>query len=619
VRYWNLSSNSELDYYGVNDDPTNAAAFDKNGDGHKDLLITFKDKFTQAGNEVLFFPTSGSLSGGVPMYDDFDRSIWDSEPENGAAGILLADYDNDGLLDFYVPNHEGQQLYKGTNSGFIEVTSTDSLTIGLGTINAAWGDVDGDSFLDLFVLVGSQEDGFSNSQRFYHNVPDGLGGRVFKEETSSFGIVQTQHVKSVLWADFDGDHDGDLVVMQGDGPGPGYAAGAHNRYLENVDGTFVNNTVDGFTGDDQALWNEPNLGVVMDVDNDGDLDIAYHTHNSIGYFTNDGGVLSASWEAYAAVNAPLDLEPLDFDLDGRTDLLYAQVGNVPHDHPYLYGNRSGSVDYVFVKETISPLNQSDGGTRGVLPVDLNGDGFTELFYGRHTHADPYGNMILFKASPAEGHVQANWISLDVRCETGQENYYGIGATVIVTAGDHTQAQLVSGGGSGYASQPELTRLFGLGGYSGPVDVEIRWPSGETQHVVDLQPNMNHEIHLVPEVVDPTVDFLLLYDANGDGYWQWSWETKTKGDEDLDEVTLYPASHRPTPCVQHPITYSKATPGAVLELEQLTADGTWKRTLTVPRDCESVCKFEYTVESGYGTYTSTSAVHLGAIYICLQGS
>lgn len=173
MRYWNLSSNSELDYYGVNDDPTNAAAFDKNGDGYKDLLITFKDKFTQSGNEVLFFPTSGSLSAGVPMYYDFDRSIWDIEPENGAAGILLADYDNDGLLDFYVPNHEGQQLYKGTSSGFIEVTSTDSLTYGLGTINAAWGDVDGDSFLDLFVLVGSQEDGFSNSQRLYHNVPDG--------------------------------------------------------------------------------------------------------------------------------------------------------------------------------------------------------------------------------------------------------------------------------------------------------------------------------------------------------------------------------------------------------------------------------------------------------------
>lgn len=620
MKYWNRSGNTELDY-AINDYPTNAIAFDKNGDGYKDLIITFRDKNTQGVNETLYFESVGYMDAGVPTFYPYDVYVWDIQPENGTAGILLADFDNDGILDFYAPNHEGQQLYHGTSSGFVKATTSLGLDPALGTINGAWGDIDGDSFLDLYVLDGSQENGLSNSQHFYHNIPDGTGGRMFADETTSHGIPQTQKAMSVLWADFDGDHDGDLVVMQGHASSVGEDPGEHNLYLKNVGGVFVNVTTTMFGSGFDLAWNRNGLGVVMDVDNDADLDIAYHQTNWVGYFANDGsGVLSPAWESNITSEEPRDLEILDYDLDGRIDLLLAQIVNFPHTHPYLYGNRAGAVDFTFVNETGSELNELGGQTDGILPSDMTFDGFTELYCGRYDYGDgPNDNYFFYKAAPAQNHVQANWIGFDIRCESGQDNSYGIGATVIVSAGDHVQAQLISGGGSGYASQPELTRLFGLGDYGGPVDVTIKWPCGDLQQYYGLEPNQYHDIQLAPKVDDSTVSFQLVYDVLNEVWlWKWQWETSWVGDQSLDAVTLSPAHHRPTLCVDETITYTPNTPG-VIHSTSATTRGTYQHILIKPRDCEAICKFNYTVKSAIGTYTSTSTERSATISTCLQGS
>jgi len=63
----------------------------------------------------------------------------------------------------------------------------------------------------------------------------------------------------------------------------------------------------------------------------------------------------------------------------------------------------------------------------------------------------------------------------------KSNRDGIGATVKLTAGGETQTQMLHSGSS-YLSASELVLTFGLA-HNEKVDaIEIRWPSGQVDHL-----------------------------------------------------------------------------------------------------------------------------------------
>ena len=63
-----------------------------------------------------------------------------------------------------------------------------------------------------------------------------------------------------------------------------------------------------------------------------------------------------------------------------------------------------------------------------------------------------------------------------------DEWFAIGAEVIVRTGEHAQYRLVQPSRS-YFSANELIQTFGLGAWSEPVDVEVVWPSGASQSYV----------------------------------------------------------------------------------------------------------------------------------------
>jgi len=67
-----------------------------------------------------------------------------------------------------------------------------------------------------------------------------------------------------------------------------------------------------------------------------------------------------------------------------------------------------------------------------------------------------------------------WIA--VLLEGVKTNPHGIGATVLVTAGDRTEAQAVVSQAS-YYSHNDLRLHFGLGTRPSADRIEVRWPSG----------------------------------------------------------------------------------------------------------------------------------------------
>jgi hypothetical protein len=139
-------------------------------------------------------------------------------------GVAWGDYNNDGLLDFYVARVGGKsqvpqgRLYRNNGDGtFTDVTAEAGLSSTANTYCAAWGDYDNDGLLDLFVTnAGAQTTGVGNNNLLYHNNGDGT----FTEVAVSEGLALQDNMsghKGIAWADYDNDGFLDLVLKEGFG------------------------------------------------------------------------------------------------------------------------------------------------------------------------------------------------------------------------------------------------------------------------------------------------------------------------------------------------------------------------------------------------------------------
>lgn len=115
-------------------------------------------------------------------------------------------------------------------------------------------------------------------------------------------------------------------------------------------------------------------------------------------------------------------------------------------------------------------------SHGVAAADFDNDGALEILVN-NSHDRPS----LLKNYGEHG----SWILL--RLIGTKSNRDAIGARVTVLAGGHRQIDEVRSGG-GYNSQSDFRLHFGLGTASKVDAVEVRWPSGLIQHVVDVPIN-----------------------------------------------------------------------------------------------------------------------------------
>jgi hypothetical protein len=159
--------------------------------------------------------------------------------ESLGGGIALIDYDNDGLLDIFIPgggyfdkdektyqaelaawekDQKGPRpapkilgypckLYKNLgNWKFKDVTKEVGLDgLSFYTHGAAVADYDRDGWPDLLVTGWG-------GVALLHNEPDGKGGRRFVNVTKKAGLNDTSWSTSAAWADLDGDGYPDLYV-----------------------------------------------------------------------------------------------------------------------------------------------------------------------------------------------------------------------------------------------------------------------------------------------------------------------------------------------------------------------------------------------------------------------
>jgi tetratricopeptide (TPR) repeat protein len=223
---------------------TQAAVWaDINNDGLLDLFV---------GNEN--GPSQLFLNKGDGTFEDISHSAGIDRIAY-TKGVVAADYDNDGYVDFYVSNLGANFLYHNNRDNtFTEVAEQAGVT-GPGQSFATWFfDYDNDGLPDLFVT------GFSISvdetMRTYTGAPNNgptlklyknLGDGKFKDVTKEVGLEKGFMPMGANFGDI--DNDGFLDMYLGTGS-PSLGSLVPNVLLRNHDGKyFVDVTASSGTGE----------------------------------------------------------------------------------------------------------------------------------------------------------------------------------------------------------------------------------------------------------------------------------------------------------------------------------------------------------------------------------
>ena len=423
-------------------------------------------------------------------------------------GVAVGDYDNDGFDDLFITGYGQSRLFHNNGNGtFTDATQKAGL---LGpkefSTSAAWVDYDKDGHLDLIVgnyVQWTQEndlyctlDGKSKSYctpesykgtsvRLWHNRGDGT----FEDLTKKAGLADpTSKTLGVAVLDFDNDGWPDLLFSNDTQP--------NKLYRNNGNGTFTEKAVVAGVAFSEDGVARAGMGVdAADYDHSGypSLLITNFANQMLSLYHNEGNGLFVD----EAPRSEIGRESLltlgfgcffwDYDLDGWPDIFVAN-GHIDADiqrvqanvkyamPPHLFRNL-GNGKFAEVTKTLGASFSAPRVGRGAAYADINNDGRLDVLLSTN------GGLVYLFQNEALRAADTNH-SLRIKLTGTKSNRDGIGATVKLTAGGETQTQMLRSGSS-YLSASELVLTFGLAQKEKAEIIEIRWPSGQIDRLVNV--------------------------------------------------------------------------------------------------------------------------------------
>jgi enediyne biosynthesis protein E4 len=407
-------------------------------------------------------------------------------------GACTGDFDNDGDVDVFVCNYGRSVLYANRgDGGFDDVTDAAGIPTGFHA-GATFLDFDRDGHLDLFIgqyvdPQGTVTPGAAEASEevlppmAYLPQPAVLlrnrGDGTFEDVTRAAGLAKEGRAMGVLATDLDDDGWIDVLVAN-DGM-------ANFAWRNGGDGTFrdiapTKNLAYGLDGGERA-----SMGVSSaDVDGDGRLD--YLIPDTMGgaiYVARDTWFAerAADWGMAAYVTRLVGWADIaiDADNDGSVDVYktHGDLNRLLSQESQLFLN-GGNGSFQPLRSDDSP--RVDACARGGVAADFDDDGRVDvLVLALNNRARLLRNV----TDDAGG-----WVRL--RLAGTKSNRSAIGARVTARVGDRPVVQEVSSA-AGYISAPDLRLHFGLGAEDVLADVEVRWPSGETQSFGALEAGRDH--------------------------------------------------------------------------------------------------------------------------------
>jgi len=476
------------------------AVLDFDGDGNMDLFLTNGAAFPSLRKTDSSYYNRLLRNRGDGSFEDVtDKAGLNGKDLGYSLGAAAGDFDNDGYPDLFVANLGRNSLYHNNGNGtFADVTAASGLNTkpdDVISIGGAWFDYDNDGLLDLTVsdyvhwtpamdkecalkgVIGycSPKMYEGSPTRLYRN----LGNGKFEDVTVHSGFSKyTGKGMGIAIADVNGDGLMDVFIA--------------NDTLRNL--LFINRGGGSF--DEAALawgvaYNDEGSSVsgmgcdLKDINNDGRPDLIYNDLMTqlFGLFRNVNGKRFDSIGATSGVErlsrefSGWSMGFVDYDNDGWKDIFSAN-GDIDSAGPHskqastLWRNMGGSRF-----EDVSARMGADflvpGYHRGSAFVDLNNDGFMDIVV---TNLNEPARILM---NSGNGN---HWLLLDLAGT--QSNRDAIGAQVDLTLGsgqvlsNHVTASV------GFMSSSDRRVHFGLGKERVVKRLQIRWPSGRVQEVLD---------------------------------------------------------------------------------------------------------------------------------------
>ena len=180
----------------------------------------------------------------------------------------------------------------------------------------------------------------------------------------------------------------------------------------------------------------------------------------------------------------------DYDNDGDLDI-YMAFGVLPgaeddrrpnpNEQPDMFFENTGGGYFESIGAQLEIDDQYAG--RTAMMVDLNRDGFLDLYLGRQLRPP---RVWLARCS------DARWLSIELSDASANPQAYG--AKVEVETADGTRTRWIQGGGESFGASKPPVAHFGLGTADTVSAVRVTWPDGTTNTVRDLETRRHHRIH-----------------------------------------------------------------------------------------------------------------------------